>query len=324
MITKSIENSLFEDLIGQPLAVALLQAALFKARFAPAYLFAGPDGVGRKLATLRFLEGLLSNGEPSPRERRRLELGNHPDLLWVEPTFLQQGRLIPKSQAASEGFVSRSQPQIRLSQIREVSDFLARQPVEAKRGMVVIEAAEAMHEAASNALLKTLEEPGKGLIILLSNGPERLLSTIRSRCQLVLFSRLDADSLHSVLHRHGQEDKASFLLGQHELLALAGGSPGALIAHHQIWLSIPEQFWERIDYLPTKPMEALALARDITESLDGSQQLWIIDWWQQHLWLKNTDSRPLKRLEKLRFQLLSYVQPRLAWELALLELIPFS
>ena len=53
---------LFADLIGQPLAVNLLEAALRTQRLAPAYLFAGPDGVGRRLAARRFLEGVLSDG----------------------------------------------------------------------------------------------------------------------------------------------------------------------------------------------------------------------------------------------------------------------
>ena len=92
-------TALFADLVGQPLAVDLLQAALAQQRLAPAYLFAGPDGVGRRLAALRFLEGVLAAGQPSPRERRRLLERNHPDLLWVEPTFQHQGRLLSRAEA---------------------------------------------------------------------------------------------------------------------------------------------------------------------------------------------------------------------------------
>ena len=55
-------GDLFTDLIGQPLAVNLLTAALQQQRLAPAYLFAGPEGVGRRLAALRLLEGVLSGG----------------------------------------------------------------------------------------------------------------------------------------------------------------------------------------------------------------------------------------------------------------------
>ena len=196
-------TNLFEDLIGQPLAVDLLTAALKQQRLAPAYLFAGPDGVGRRLAAVRFLEGVLGAGQPAERQRRRLEERNHPDLLWVEPTFQHQGRLLTREEAEEVGISRRTPPQLRLEQVRSISRFLARQPVEAERGMVVIEAVEAMPEAAANALLKTLEEPGHGLLILLSAAPERLLSTIRSRCQLIRFLRLAQADLNRVLEGCG-------------------------------------------------------------------------------------------------------------------------
>ena len=64
-------STLFDDLIGQPLAVDLLTAALERQRLAPAYLFAGPAGVGRRLAAVRVLEGALGAGQPAQRQRRR-------------------------------------------------------------------------------------------------------------------------------------------------------------------------------------------------------------------------------------------------------------
>jgi DNA polymerase-3 subunit delta' len=76
----------------------------------------------------------------------------------------------------------------------------------------------------------------------------------------------------------------------------------------------------RLRHLPNEPMHALALARDVCEALDGEQQLWLIDWWQQAIWATSGDVHSLKRLETLRRQLLSFVQPRLAWEVALLDL----
>ena len=308
-------TGLFGDLIGQPLAVDLLEAALDQQRIAPAYLFAGPDGVGRRLTALRFLEGVLAAGGSSSRERRRLVDRNHPDLLWVEPTFQHQGRLLSRAEAEEAGLSRRTPPQLRLEQIRGVARFLARQPVESARGMVVIEAAEAMAEAAANALLKTLEEPGHGLLILLTAAPERLLSTIRSRCQLIRFLRLDSAAMHQVLERCG-----ALADDPPELLALAAGSPGALLDHRQRWSALPEDLTQRLKQRPDQPMEAPALARDLCETLDGEQQLWLIDWWQQQLWTSGAGEQPLRRLENLRRHLLSFVQPRLAWEVALLDL----
>ena len=68
------------------------------------------------------------------------------------------------------------------------------------------------------------------------------------------------------------------------------------------------------------PIEALALARDLCEALDGEQQLWLLNWWQWRLWRQRPEPGVQRRLESLRSHLRSFVQPRLAWEVALLEL----
>ena len=308
-------SALFDGLVGQPLAVDLLEAALQQKRLAPAYLFAGPEGVGRRLAALRFLEGVLSEGVGCERARRRLEDRNHPDLVWIEPTFQHQGRLLTRDEAVEAGVNRRTPPQLRLEQIRGVRRALGRQPVESPRGMVVIESTEAMAEAAANALLKTLEEPGHGLLILLTAAPERLLSTIRSRCQLIRFVRLDLPSVAEVLRRLDAVEQ-----DPPELLAMAAGSPGAVLEHRNRWAALPTELMPRLRHLPNEPMQALDLARDVCEALDGEQQLWLINWWQQALWTSSGDVESLKRLETLRRHLLSFVQPRLAWEVALLDL----
>lgn len=320
---------LFADLIGQPQAVALLEAALRRRRLAPAYLFAGPDGVGRRLAALRFLEGLLAlpADEPSPSLaidlalRRRLGQGNHPDLLWVEPTYQHQGKLVPVSRAESEGVSRRGAPQLRLEQVREVSRFLGRRPVQAPGCLVVLEGVEAMAEAAANALLKTLEEPGAGLLILITAAPQQLLSTIRSRCQQIPFAPLSADQVARVLATlPGSPADAEAGPEPPELQELAAGSPGALLRHRARWRELPPGLAERLLALDRQPLPALALARDLSEALDADQQLWLLDWWQLALWRRLGRPEPLHRLERLRSQLRAYVQPRLAWEVALLQI----
>ncbi len=311
---------LFSDLIGQPRAVRLLTAALERRRLAPAYLFVGAEGVGRRLAALRLLEGVLAGGTTGSLSlRRRLAEGNHPDLLWVEPTYQHQGRLVKASEAEELGISRRTPPQLRLEQVREVSRFLARRPVEGDRSLVVLEAAEAMAEAAANALLKTLEEPGHGLLILLTAAPERLLSTIRSRCQPIPFARLPPALVRDVLGRVSPDAEAP-ASDPPELLELAAGSPGALLRHRRVWQGLPEGLPQRLLAPATEPMEALALARDLCEALDGEQQLWLLDWWQVQLWRRRQEPAPLRRIEQLRAHLLGHVQPRLAWEVALLDL----
>ncbi|WP_186595338.1 DNA polymerase III subunit delta' [Synechococcus sp. PROS-7-1] len=317
-------SALFADLHGQPLATQLLQSALELQRLAPAYLFSGPDGVGRRLAALRFMEGVLGGGSQDPRERRRLEERNHPDLLWVEPTYSHQGRLISRSEAEAAGVNRRTPPQVRLEQIRDLGRFLARQPLESARGLVVLEQPEAMAEGAANALLKTLEEPGHGLLILLSAAPDRLLTTIRSRCQQIRFTRLPEGAMHAVLAQlpDGSGHQAlEIAAAEPELVALASGSPGALLEHVRVWGTIPEDLRERLKRRPQTPLAALALARDLCEQLEGEQQLWLISWWQTVLWRQELSRASVERLNRLRQQLLSFVQPRLAWEVTLLNLI---
>jgi len=198
----------------------------------------------------------------------------------------------------------------------------------------VIEAVEAMAEGAANALLKTLEEPGDGLLILLSAAPDRLLSTIRSRCQTIPFARLSATDLDLVLSRvpppadDPEADSATEAppADPPELLELAAGSPGALLAHRRQWRALPRELPPRCAALlaapqgQVKPQEALALARDLSEALEVEEQLWLLDWWQLRLWRQRPDGGQQRRLEALRRQLRAYVQPRLAWEVALLEL----
>ena len=319
-------SGLLADLVGQNQAVALLDAALRHQRLAPAYLFAGPNGVGRRRAALRFLEGVLAGPTGSPAIRRRLEEGNHPDLLWVEPTYSEKGQLVPASKAAELGVSRRAAPQLRLEQIRDVSRFLARRAVEAPGCLVVLEGAEAMAEGAANALLKTLEEPGDGLLILLTAAPEQLLSTIRYRCQQIPFARLAQALMLEVLARCGAPGAGPGDGDPVELVELAAGSPGALLAHRQQWNTLPEGMADSLRGLAQglpEPLVALELARDLCEALDGEQQLWLLDWWQLVLWRQNPAPYQvpvLRRLETLRSHLKAYVQPRLAWEVALLEL----
>ena len=96
--------------------------------------FAGPDGVGRRLAAEQLVE-LLFSQSPSPARsedtdtlRRRIHQRNHPDLLWVEPTYLHQGNLLTVAEAQEKGITRKSPPQIRLDQVRQIAQFLSRPP----------------------------------------------------------------------------------------------------------------------------------------------------------------------------------------------------
>tara|TARA_Y100001968_G_scaffold329999_1_gene380666 strand:- start:729 stop:1697 length:969 start_codon:yes stop_codon:yes gene_type:complete len=317
----------FTDVIGQELAVQLLNSALLKKHLANAYLFSGPDGVGKRLTAIRFLEALINLDSPGTFIRKRIENRNHPDLLWIEPTYLHQGNLITQSNAKKEGHSFKTLPQIRLEQIKNIKQFLGRKPVESKFGIVLIENLENINESASNGLLKTLEEPNQGMFVLLTERVEALISTIRSRCQLIHFNRLSNVSLKKVLNEKLTNRKEELEIGfkEKELLALSNGSPGSILKNIEIWQKIPKELWPKIkDINSNNPVDALSTAKDITEILDSQQQLWLIGWIQQYIWIKNKNSTSIKILEKLKFHIKSFVNTRLAWEIALLQLHQFN
>ena len=310
----------FSQLIGQRQAIELLQEAVARNRIAPAYLFVGAPGVGRSLAAQGFSQWLLCLGlspAKSAIAQKRALAGNHPDLLWVEPTVQHQGQYLTASEAAIAGVKRKGTLPIRIEQIRDIAQFLSRPPLEASRLVVVIEEAQAMTEAAANALLKTLEEPGRATFILIAPSTESLLPTVVSRCQQIPFYRLTPQEMEEVLRRNASEE----ILASQEILAIAQGSPGAAIAAFAQMQDIPEALRQQLTQLPNSPLAALELAGKIDRELDTSAQLWLIDYLQHTHWQKSQDKNLLKLLERSRQCLLNYVQPRLVWECTLLKTI---
>lgn len=308
----------FAPLLGQPQAIELLSRAVSQGRIAPAYLFAGAAGVGRSLAAGCFAELLLARQPLQPISetlKQRIRQRNHPDLLWVEPTYLHQGKLVSSAEAAELGVKKRSLPEIRLEQIREIARFLARPPLEAPRSLIVLEQADSMAEAAANGLLKTLEEPGQATLILIAPSPESLLPTLVSRCQRIPFYRLDGATIAQILMQAGQTE----ILQHPEILALAQGSPGAAIVHWQQLQTVSPDLLTAAMTVPATLKDALDLGRQIARSLDAEAQLWLVDYLQQHYW-QQQQAGCLPLLENARKQLLQYVQPQLVWEVTLMKM----
>lgn len=164
-------SRLFANIVGQKLAVSLLTRALEEGA-SHAYLFAGPPGVGKADAALAFAAGLVcpARGCGTCDICRRVQAGLHPDVRIVAPE-------------ANE---------IRVETIRDgiVPDAPKRPfELESRAKVYLLLDAERLNEEAAGAFLKTLEEPPPHVhFILVTDRPERLPSTILSRCQLVPFS----------------------------------------------------------------------------------------------------------------------------------------
>ncbi|MGA8572079.1 MAG: DNA polymerase III subunit delta' [Desulfobaccales bacterium] len=205
----------FREIIGQEWLISHLKTAAQKGRLAHAYLFLGPEGVG-KTSTARALAAALNCQEPladgdacgACASCRRLAGGVHPDFLVITPT--------PES-------LSHQKPQIKIGQIREFCRLTAYPPFGAGWRVALIKPAETMNDDAANALLKTLEEPPERHLLVLSAQVEAdLLPTVVSRCHKLAFVPLPAALVAREL-----EERRGLAPPQARLLAaLSGGSLG--------------------------------------------------------------------------------------------------
>ncbi|WP_249370067.1 DNA polymerase III subunit delta' [Acaryochloris marina] len=303
---------MFTGIIGQSAAIEYLSRAISTQRVAPAYLFAGPEGIGRSLVAEQFLSLLL---DPEQTDRRSLK--NHPDSLWIAPTYKHKNKLLTVAQMQEQDIsLPRSHPQIRLAQIRDMTQFLSQSPLEASRLAVVLEGAETMNEAAANALLKSLEEPGNATLVLLAPNIDALIPTLVSRCQRIPFCRLNPEQMAQVLKQAGYTE----VLDHPQLIEMAQGSPGGAISHwHQQDSISPDLLQADLETLNT-PLACLGLAQKIDQALDLPSQLWLLDYYQQVYWRTYGNSALVHQFEKAKEQLRHYAQPRLVWEVTLLAL----
>ena len=194
----------------------MLQRALASRRMPHAYLFGGPDGVGKEMMALGLAQTLLCSNpvhrEPPSdlalpahgpqhfvdacgtcRDCLLAQASTHPDLILIHRQLNKQhpDAAIRKQQAL---FLT----------VDVVRHFLVERagmmPARGRARVFIVREAERMNDAAQNSLLKTLEEPPKAtFIILLTNAMDRMLQTTRSRCQQVLFGSLPLDYIVSRL-----------------------------------------------------------------------------------------------------------------------------
>ena len=108
----------FKNIYGQDLAIEILKSAICKKHIAPAYLFSGPEGVGKRKTAKVFINAILDRNCKKESTKRKIESNNHPDLLWIEPSYIVQGKSISQTKARSENISMKSPPQIRLNQFK--------------------------------------------------------------------------------------------------------------------------------------------------------------------------------------------------------------
>jgi DNA polymerase-3 subunit delta' len=201
--------------------LSTFRAAVDRGRLGQAYLFVGPDGIGKRLFALELARALLCERPPAPLTAcgrcpacAQVEAGTHPDV-----------------------FVLRTpdgKHELPVAEMRGFCTQMALKPTRGGRKVGIVEDADDFNEESANCFLKTLEEPPPGsLLILLATGTDRQLPTILSRCQVVRFSPLRPDDLRAVLAEQGVEDPARL----DRLVRLGGGSAARALALND------DEFW---------------------------------------------------------------------------------
>ncbi|MFZ5443675.1 MAG: DNA polymerase III subunit delta' [Myxococcota bacterium] len=211
---------------GQQHAIAALEAALGKQQVHHAWLFHGPDGVGKELTALGFTQALVCPEKPwvgcgTCAACTRVVNRNHPDVTWVMPEAEQVERGI----AGRSDFSATPSRDIRIEQVRRLQERIAFRALEAKHKVAIFVTAHAMNQPAQNALLKTLEEPPRDtILILISSAPDKLLPTIRSRCAKAAFGPLPVELIAQKVKAGAKKKDAIDDVLARQIAEMASGS----------------------------------------------------------------------------------------------------
>jgi DNA polymerase-3 subunit delta' len=220
------------EIVGNQRPRDLLARALAGNRLSPALLFHGPEGIG-KLTTGRAVAARLNCERPAAGDAcglcgpcTKIAAWSHPDVkvLESEADAARSGRPVffPDSQAPGRVAARRAE-RLLIGQVRSMLREIDFRPFEGNRRVVLIRHLESDPSlGCANTLLKALEEPPAATLFLLtSSRPERLPSTIRSRCQTLAFQPASRGDVAAFLERQGVPPQEATLRA-----ALSGGCPG--------------------------------------------------------------------------------------------------
>ncbi|GAA4038338.1 DNA polymerase III subunit delta' [Parerythrobacter jejuensis] len=192
--------------------------ALAGPRMHHGWILAGRSGLGKHDLALAAARKLVAeDGVDQPE-------GDHPDIIVLSRAPKDD----KEERKRADGKPFERKRNISVDQIRAMQRRLTTRPTLGSKRAIIIDPADDLEKGASNALLKSLEEPPVGTFFLLvTHRPARLLPTIRSRCRIVRFPTLDSEEISRYLAQHAPESANDSRLAA---IAAAGGSPGAALA----------------------------------------------------------------------------------------------
>jgi DNA polymerase-3 subunit delta' len=274
------------NMLGHDWAVDLLKNHLANGRMQHAYLFSGPQGIGRRTLALRLTQAINCSEPPRPgqpcgecRNCELIENMRHPDLSII--------------QADKVG------GNLKVDQIREVQHSLSLSPYQAEYRVAVLLRFEEANPSAANALLKTLEEPPSQVVMMLTaQDPESLLPTIVSRCELIRLRPLSLDQVAEGLQtQFGVPPEDARLLAH-----ISGGRPGRALLFHQDtsllemrggWLEDHQKLLSANRVERFRYVEALAKDKD---SIEAVLQVWS-SFWRDVLLVNTGSSVPVTNID---------------------------
>ena len=288
--------------------------------FANGYIFYGAEGVGKKQTALQFIKEIFKQSTASENIEEKITKNNHPDFLIIEPdSFLET-----KNSRSSnlEKTIKSGSEIIKIAQIRNIKTFLGQKSINSEKKIVLIIDAHLLNEAASNCLLKTLEEPSNGIFILTTSKLNLLLDTIISRCQIIRFRSFSSKQIKSIFEDYLEtsELKINPKLKFEDLINSANGSPNELLKNIEIWSDCSNKIIDKLDSPIKDSLEILEISKLISETLEIYQQIFLVNLIHTIWWRKTKNPSLVKKLENLKYFIRKNIQPRLAWEITFLKI----
>ena len=287
--------------------------------FSNGYIFYGHEGIGKKQAAIQFIKEIFKQYSSNSNTEEKIINNNHPDFLLIEPSFLLKGNVINRSDTESK---KNKKETIRIEQIRNIRTFLSQKSIESGKKIVLIVDADRLNEAASNCLLKTLEEPTNGLFILLTSRLSSLLDTIISRCQLIRFKSFSNKQLEIFIRDNSDSSILNIQREENleDLINSANGSPGKILNNIKMLKELPDEIKNNLEFPLNDNLEILKISKIIAEELEIDQQIFLVNFIQNKYWKKTKNKNIIKILENLKENLKDLITPRLSWEVALLKI----